>query len=113
MRFFIRHRDNRDIEGPFTLEQIREMAASQRITADWVATADIGEPLDRVRRSHESDWIYVGELEGVRSNAVAAVPLRTFNYPVFTLWMILLIVLAVLVAGGLFVYFLYDALSHV
>jgi len=99
MRYYIRPLDKVEVRGPFEVEELNRQIAKRIIDSDWLATSDLGESLDAIKRSSEEDWFWIAEIPGV----IGVEKLKQFrqrSQPKFTL--VTVIVLVVLIAAFLF-----------
>ncbi len=67
MNYYIRLGDSTEIGGPFSIEAINNRIQSGEIGKDlpWLATSDLGESLDTIRKAPAGDWIWLCDLAGV------------------------------------------------
>ena len=65
MKFYVRKSAGSEIEGPITVQEINRLVGEGRLTAESLATSDLGEGLERIGRSRKSDWVTINHIPGV------------------------------------------------
>lgn len=54
------------VEGPLSVGEINSKMASGLVDLHWLATSDLGEPLENILKAPERDWFPITEIPGVR-----------------------------------------------
>ena len=73
MRYYIRHDKNAAVEGPFTIESLRDAIRSRRIGSDVLASSDLGEGIASLQVWRSYDWFPLAAITELR-DIVAPLP---------------------------------------
>ncbi len=99
MRYYIKPSDKDEVSGPFGVEELNLQIADGKIGSDWLATSDLGESVDSIRRSSRNDWFWIAGIPGVVGVERPKHPeKKEFN-------LLLIFILIVLLGASLFVGF--------
>ena len=64
MRYFIKNPTTNDVDGPFSTGQLTAMISQAEISSDFLATSDMGESLDAIKKQKGSDWFSLANILG-------------------------------------------------
>ena len=67
MKYYIKNQTTKQVDGPYSVEEINTKIAVGSIARDqgWFATSDIGETIENVRVSPPGDWRPLSSVSGV------------------------------------------------
>ena len=64
MKFYVRSDGN--IVGPFTVDEINLKIEAGALSSESLATADLGETIERLAKQPKSDWLSLADVPGVQ-----------------------------------------------
>jgi len=64
MKYYVRSYGK--IAGPFTVGEINAKIEAGELSSEFLATSDLGEPVERLLKQGDSDWWHLAEVPGVR-----------------------------------------------
>src|SRR5260221_13602362 len=73
MRYFIRHDKNARVDGPLTLEELKERVVKGLVPPDCLGSTDAGSTPEQLQKYRACDWFHLAEIPGFRG-LVAAPP---------------------------------------
>lgn len=65
MRYYTRKRDETEIRGPFTVDELASQLEAGLLTADHTVTSDLGESIEQVSKQRESDFFPIARVQGL------------------------------------------------
>ena len=106
MKYYLR--SDRNISGPFTVDEINLKIQTGALSSDSLATSDLGETIERLAKQPKSDWLFLAEVQGVRGLPPPA-PSRSGREP--NTWLIggMAILIAVLVLVAVLIGIFFEA----
>ncbi len=85
MKYFLRNPDDQAITGPFELDDIEAKLQAGELSADTLATGDIGESRAQLRSAPAEDWMSVRSIPGFgQERPLESVPLAAAAAPPLT-----------------------------
>ena len=66
MRYYVKNPHDGQIDGPFAIDELKARIADLSVGPDWLATSDIGDKFERVKRAPKRDWFSLSEIPGVQ-----------------------------------------------
>ena len=65
MQYYLKNPISGDIEGPFSTERLNAMIVQSTIDSRFLATSNIGESPDQLKRQRNKDWVSLGDIPGI------------------------------------------------
>ena len=96
MRYYLKEFGAGRVHGLFSVDEINERVRSGFLGPDWLATGDIGDPLETVGPYGDGDWVWLGTVPGVVGLIVRAKRLGNSRWPTVRLVLIGIEVLALI-----------------
>jgi hypothetical protein len=66
VRYYIKNPHNGQIDGPLEVDELNARIAELSIGPDWLATSDIGDAFEHVKRAPKGDWFSLSRISDVR-----------------------------------------------
>lgn len=75
MKYYLRNPESQVVTGPFELDDIEAKLHAGELSADTLATGDIGESLAQIRRTPAEDWMPAQAIPGFgQERALVSMP---------------------------------------
>ena len=109
MRYYVKNPHDGQIDGPFEIDELKARIADLSVGPDWLATSDIGDKFERVKRAPKGDWFSLSEIPGVQITRSKSFDRQNpfMRIISFSTALILMAAGLVLLLGGFF----YDVMS--